>query len=180
MDTIDIALVARTLEGSLEAYDQLMRRYERLVYRVARGFAGTHEGALDISQEVFLKAYRKLSTLDAEGSFKAWLIRIAYRESSNWLRAERRRGEHVELEGESQPEISEGPDNALLRGEQRSLVLEALERINPRGRRAVFLRYYEDRPIREVAALLDCSEGVAKNILFRSVRRVRDALGASR
>jgi RNA polymerase sigma factor (sigma-70 family) len=67
-------------------------------------------------------------------------------------------------------------ETALLKAERRQLVIENLHVLNPRSRMAVILRYFREMPVSEVAAVLDCSEGVARNMLFRSVRKLRDAV----
>ena len=58
-------------------------------------------------------------------------------------------------------------------------MMSEVDQLSPRGRLAVLLRYFQNLPIREVAAVLECSEGVAKNILFRSVRKMRDSLAGA-
>lgn len=179
MNATDEILVSKTLEGSLDAFDVLMRRHERLVYKVAFSYVGSRENALDVSQNVFLKVYDRLGSFDGRGSFKAWLMRIAYHESVNWVYAQKRHQRHEPLDDGAELEADDDPRRAFLERERRRRVMAEVERLSPRGRLAVLLRYFQSLPIREVAAALECSEGVAKSILFRSVRRMRDAMAGT-
>ena len=174
----DRQLVEAILDGDMSAFDALMQRYERLVYRVAFSFSHERETALDVTQNVFLKVFRKLGSFRLEASFKTWLLRIAYNESINWARSQRR---HVEGRQDLEPieiSLSSAPvqENALLDRERWRIVLDRIDRLNPRYRLALFLRYFNGLSVREVAEVLDCTEGVAKNVLFRSVRRLREEL----
>ena len=86
MDRSDDSLVADVQAGDSEAFDVLMRRYEKLVCRVALNYVRERQSALDVTQNVFLKAYRHIERVRAEGMFKPWLLRIAYNESISLLR----------------------------------------------------------------------------------------------
>jgi len=178
-ETVDQILIEKTLAGSLECYDVLMQRYEKDVFAVARGYTRSVDDTLDICQNVFLKAYRKLGTFEGRSSFKTWLVTIANREGLNWLRTRARKAPAsvVDLETVS---LTSGNDQetALLETERRQKVVDSLQVLNQRSRVAVILRYFRDMPIREIAVILGCSEGVTRNLLFRSVRKLREAVAA--
>jgi len=172
----DRALVEAVRSGSRVAFVALMRRHERAVYRI--GFSYTHdlEEALDLVQEVFLKMHTRLDTYRGTGDFAAWLYRIAHRVGLNWVRDRRARRGHEELTEANAPVQPATQELELLERERRRRVRTELARLNPRQRVAVVLRYYERLPIREIARVLECSEGVAKSILFRSLRKLRNGM----
>lgn len=177
----DAALVAAALAGDLPAFDALMRRYERLVFKVAYGFTGGREAALDVVQAVFLKAFRSLSRFDGRAAFKTWLVRITLNEGLDWKRRYQRRDaplEALEVVAE-RPAFEEGPELRALRAEDRERLRRGLESLNRRHRLAVVLRYFQGLPVRDIAATLGCSEVTARNILFRSLRRLRSVLAPS-
>jgi RNA polymerase sigma-70 factor (ECF subfamily) len=177
MERSDAELVAATLDGELTAFDHLMRRYERLVYSLVASFANRSEEALDLTQEIFLKAYRKLETFDGSGSLKAWLARIAIHEGINTAKsASRRQARHEAWHVVREDHTPPSQDLEILAGERRRQVATALDRLAPRHRLAIELRYLQEMPIRDVAAALECSEGVARNILFRGLRKLRQQL----
>jgi RNA polymerase sigma-70 factor (ECF subfamily) len=172
----DRVLVDEVRTGSTRAFEELMKRYQRLVYATCLAYAGTPDDALDMTQEVFVKVYEKLSSFRGSGTFKAWLLRITHNEGLNWVRSRRRHGDRRELTPANSPEVAASQDTDLIRRERQDLLREALLRLNPRQRQAVVLRYFEGSPIREIASILDCTEGTAKNILFRSLRKLRSHL----
>ena len=177
MESVDELLIKKTLAGSLECFDVLMQRYQRDVFAVARGYARSSDDALDICQNAFLKAYRKLGTFEGRSSFRTWLTSIANREGLNWVRTQSRKAPATTPDAQLEL-LPSGDDHEtdLLEAERRQLVIENLHVLNPRSRLAVILRYFREMPVSEVAAVLDCSEGVARNMLFRSVRKLRDAV----
>jgi RNA polymerase sigma-70 factor (ECF subfamily) len=178
-ETVDELLIEKTLAGSLECYDVLMQRYQKDVFAVARGYTRSVDDSLDVCQNVFLKAYRSLDTFQGRSSFKTWLVTIANREGLNWLRTRTRKAPANVVDVET-VNIPSGNDQeaALLETERRQRLLESLRVLNQRSRLAVILRYFRDMPIREIAEVLECSEGVARNLLFRSVRKLRAEVAA--
>ena len=90
MEPTDRELLADIGAGSDLAFDRLMRRYRRLVYRVAYGFTGDRESALDVVQETFLKVHTRLASFRGEGQLKNWIVRIAANEAMNWKRSSSR------------------------------------------------------------------------------------------
>jgi len=178
-ETVDEILIEKTLAGSLECYDVLMQRYQKDVLAVARGYTRSLDDALDICQNVFLKVYRKLDTFAGRSSFKTWLVTIANREGLNWIRTRSRKSPSNVVDLETVNLTSGGDQEMeLLETERRQKVVDSLQVLNQRGRVAVILRYFRDMPIREIAAVLGCSEGVTRNLLFRSVCKLREVVTA--
>jgi RNA polymerase sigma-70 factor (ECF subfamily) len=180
-DQTDDELVQRVLDGDLGAYDALMRRYDQLVSRIAFGFGRAHEDARDITQEVFLKAYDNLGSYQLGTNFRAWLLRITSNEGVSWLRRQRRH-----REGRNSLEIDDLPpqfvdsslraEREVLRSERADQLIESLQRLQPRYRAALSMRYFQELSIREISAELVCTEAVTKSLLFRGVRKLRDLL----
>lgn len=169
--------MASALRHEPAAFEELMRRYERLVFKVAVSFTRERQGALDIVQNVFLKAFRGLDRLQVDSNFRAWLMRIATNESINWTRRHGRHQGHAPVEAIAEA-IAGGDDPAedLRRQEEQARLLEGLEGLMPRYRQALSLRYFQGMRLREIAELLDCSENVVKQLLFRGVRALRAAV----
>jgi len=98
LEFADQTLVEEVQDGSSVAFEQLMHRYERLVFKVAYGYIGGREGALDVTQNVFLKVHSNLSAFRGKGSFKGWLMRITVNESLNYNRSQKRHQGHDEIQ----------------------------------------------------------------------------------
>ena len=176
----DDALVSEARAGALGAFDQLMLRYQKLVCKVAMNYVKEKQNALDVTQNVFIKVYRNLESVTAEGMFKPWLLRITYNESINWLRRHKRHEGHDDIE-DHEPVAASGSDQEtrLFQRDNRRLLARGLEALNPKYRLAVSLRYGEGMKIREIASVMDCTEGMVKSLLFRGVRRIRERVERS-
>lgn len=179
MDRDDDALVRDAQRGDLEAFDALMRRYERLVCSIAMGHGAGREDGLDVTQNVFIKVWKHLDDVTEPGMFKPWLLRIAYNESVSWWRRRRRIDtretvvdgvERIEADGDE-------PGERLDEAHAWRRVAAELAGLGPKYRTALALRYAEGLRVREIATTMSCSEGMVKSLLFRGVRQLRERLG---
>lgn len=170
----DEALVDEVHSGSTLAFGVLMKRYERLVYHVAFGHAKNQDCALDITQNVFLKAHQNLASWSGSGLFKSWLLRIAYNESVSWFRRHKDERVTEQLTPLNAPVLRAVQVDEVARHESRNVLLGELDKLSSKQRLAVSLRYFEDFSLREIAAVIDCTEGAVKSILFRSLEKLRN------
>jgi len=177
----DLDLIDEINAGSQAAFEQLIRRHEHLVFRVAFTYTREKEAALDISQNVFIKTHHKLSTFDGRSTFRTWLVRITQNESISWLRSQKRHTGHAEVTVLNAPSCPPDQELSLVRQQRSRDLLDQVHQLNPRQRQAVLLRYFEKMPVREIGDVLECSEGQVKSILFRSLQKLRKHLsGQSR
>jgi len=176
LDRSDWNLVEEVKAGKLDSFNELMIRYQQTVFQVAVSFTKNMDDALDLSQTVFLKVYEHLNKFRGESQFKTWLMRITLNESNNWNRKTKKR--HMETFDEYKAEKTSDmlPEDEYLVSENRAALLRCLLELNTRHRLAVVLRYFENYSITDIAATLDCSEGVVKNMLFRSLQKLRSKL----
>jgi RNA polymerase sigma-70 factor (ECF subfamily) len=170
------ALIAEIRAGSAGAFEDLMKQYQGQVYRTCFGYTRNRDDALDVTQEVFVKVYERIDSFSGSGSFKGWLLRITHNQSLNWIRARARHGEHDRLSEANAPGMEAGQEVDLSRQENRDLIEAAMLHLNPKQRKALTLRYFERMSISEIASLLECTEGTARNILFRSMQKLRDRM----
>ncbi len=172
----DQALIDEARDGSRTAFESLIRRHERLVYHVCFSYTHDQDDAMDVVQNVFLKVYSRLDTYRGPGAFRPWLLRIAHHQGLNWLRDHRKYRDEVELTADNMPRCSPAQETELVEVERRERMRGELDRLNDKQRLAVGLRYYDQLSIREIAAVLECREGVVKNLLFRSLQKLRQRL----
>lgn len=175
MEFSDGQLVEEALNGSIVAFERLVARYEKLVYKIAFGCCGNRENTLDIVQNVFLKAYRKLADFRTEGDFRNWIARIAVNESIDWKRAWKRR-RTVELDETMEITRPAAQEGRVYDREMWEIVRRSMQALKPEYRAAMALRYFEGMSIREIAAALDCGEGTVKSILFRSLKQMKNLI----
>ena len=169
-------LVAACLEGRPGAFDLVVERHRRAVYQICYRFMGSHEDASDLSQDVFLRAYRGLKNFRGNAALGTWLHRIAvntclYRVAAKTPRLEPlEEQQHVDTTSESQFE-------RMLRDERAARVRAAVAQLPPKQRAALILRTYQELSYQEIAKALGTSVGAAKANVFHALRNLRKLLG---
>ena len=181
----DITLVEACISGNVEAFEELVRRYDRKLLRISQQVLHNLEDAQEAVQETFLKAYQKLSQFQRNSKFSTWLIRIALNESLMKLRKQRRHVQELPLEYQDSdrdtPTVdvvdwSPNPEQQYSNSQLKEILREALEEL-PEALRLVFvLRDVEGLSIKETATLLDLHEGAVKARLHRARMRLRENL----
>lgn len=184
----DAQFVARALRGEAGAFEAIMRRYNRLLFRCARGVLGDDAEAQDVVQETYLRAFSTLAGFRGDCALGTWLARIAFHAA---IDAQRRRGRTVSLDDESdegsesdvEPMMAwnvstvESPDSQAERGEMRVLLTNAIEALPPIYRSVFILRAVEEMSVEETADCLEVSDAVVKTRYLRARTKLRDALG---
>ncbi len=179
----DEALALALQGGEERALDELVRRHQQRLYAVAYRLTFNREDALDITQDAFIKAYRKIGSWKPTGSFQAWLLRLTSNQAIDHLRRAKRYGmrsagdaarldSHVELAASASAET----DRAVGGIEIEERIQEALSKLSPSQRTVFVLRHYEGMKLREIAPVLGCSVGSVKVHLFRAMRKLREEL----
>jgi RNA polymerase sigma-70 factor (ECF subfamily) len=171
----DAADVAACQRGEREAFDRLVERYQRDVYRLCYRYVNNHDDANDMSQEVFLKAYRALARFRGESAFSTWLYRIAVNTCLNYRSA--RRHPTAEL-SDALPDRGPGAGEVLERNETARRVRHAVSRLPDRQRATLILKVYHDLTHEEVAGILGSSVGTVKANLFHALGNLRRMLAA--
>lgn len=167
----DRDLIAKARRGDVEGYNLLVSRWEKRVFNYLLRLVSNREDALDLSQEVFLKAYQNLRKLEDPARFSGWLFRIAHNEAFSLLR---KRKPEADLVGEPRPASTGG---RLLPIELSLAVESALKRLNADQRDAVLLKIYQGFKFEEMAEILDCPVSTVKSRLYTALDLLRTALG---
>ena len=188
--TSENELIRRAQGGDLEAFCRLAREYERRVYALALHHCRRPEDAEDLSQEVWLKAFRSLAGFRFESSFHTWLRRIMVNTFLNHRRAEtvtrdevktlvqldsleEMLGEQTLARGLSDAGAEDDYHRRILAGR----VMDALGGLTEQQRLIFLLRHREGMTSQEIADTLGCTAGTVKKSLFRSVEKLRASLG---
>lgn len=170
----DRELVEACLAGRRDAFNVVVERHRAGVYRLCYRFVGHHEDASDLTQDVFVRAFRALSGFKGQSTFGTWLYRIAVNVSLNRVslktpRLEALDDRHVDQRGEQ-------PDAALLRGERAAHVRAAIARLPRKQRATLILRVYHDLTHEQIAKILGSSVGAVKANFFHALRNLKKLL----
>lgn len=174
----DGALVDRTLsDGDLEAYGELVQRYQSSVFGVCYRLMGERQSAEDQTQEAFIRGFERLESFDQERPFGPWIRRVAANLCYNELRA------NTPIEVPLDPERDAEPDRPRANPELHRQQVERTERVAaalqdlPGHYRAVIeLRHYQDLAYKEIAQALNFSMSEVKTYLYRARQKLADAL----
>jgi len=166
----DRDLIAKARRGDVEAYNLLVSRWEKRVFNYLLRLVSNREDAMDVSQDVFLKAYQNLPKLDDPARFSSWLFRIAHNEAFSLLR---KRKPDVELAGE--PRVRDLTPRLLPL--ELSLTVEvALKRLSEDQREAVLLKVYQGFKFEEMAEILECPVSTVKSRLYTALDLLKASL----
>ena len=178
-------LVAEAKAGSYAAFEELVSRYEKKIYRLALNITGSPEDAEDVLQESFLKSFEHLPEFREDSRFYTWLVRIAVNEGLMKLR-KRRTGREVPIEdavgedGEVMPreftDWKPNPEQLTAQAEMERILQDAARTLSPAFRTVFHLRDVEGLSTEETAELLNISVGAVKARLFRARLRLREEL----
>jgi RNA polymerase sigma-70 factor (ECF subfamily) len=172
----DRDLAERFQAGERVAFDQLVRRHQKGIWRLVRRYVKRDADASDVTQQAFVRAYKGLVSFRGAATVRSWLYRIAINCALTWLR-DHRREEPTEIADDALTEHNPAP--AMLIGNQDSARLrEAIQELPPKQKLVLELRVFDDLSFKEVAELADCSENTAKVNFHYAVKKLRDILGA--
>jgi RNA polymerase sigma-70 factor, ECF subfamily len=191
----DRALVVEAQVGNRAAFEELVRRYDRDVLRLALNLMKRPEDARDVYQEAFLKVYRNLHRFRFECSFYTWLYRIVTNVCLDHLRRrqarpedqspEPGRGHHeegitdfFERQREHRPTLD--PERTMFGLEIKARIATAMLRLSPRERIVFEMKHYQGLKLRAIGDALGTTEETVKNSLFRATRKLRHELGELR
>jgi RNA polymerase sigma-70 factor, ECF subfamily len=181
----DVALVDRVRKGDISAYDELVRKYDRQIFRIAQHITQNREDAEDVMQDAFLKAYEKLDQFQGNSKFYTWLVRIAVNESLMRLR-KRRTGKMVSIDEDI--ETDEGsvprdladwapdPEQNYTQSELAEILRKTIQGLPPGFRIVFVLRDVEGLSTEETAETLGLSVPAVKSRLLRARLQLRERL----
>lgn len=171
----DNQLIEGALNGSLQAWETLVRRYEARVYNFSLRLTGNRDDAMDLMQEVFLGVYRNLERFRGESQFSSWLFRIAHNKAIDMAR--RRNAspvQDIDVEELPEPGSANSSPLSLLMSEQSNANVQALlAMLSAEQRLLVELKVFQGMTFDEIAELQDISANTAKTRFYSALKKLR-------
>ena len=182
MPWTDEELVAKSIGGDSDSFNELVLRWERPIYALAYRTIGREEDARDVCQETFLRAFRALPGFRGQAKFSSWLYRIALNLCRDWMRRERRAPtvqapEDVDLiEMAAAAEPSESIEDLVARKDLTRAVERAMALLPDEQRTAIVLKEYHGLTFQEIAELVGCPLSTVKTRLYQGLTVLRREL----
>ena len=183
--TTDVQLAAHAASGDAFAFEHIMRRHNRLLFRTARSILKSDAETEDVLQEAYLRAWKALSTFRADSKLSTWLVRIVINEALGRLR--RRSAQIIPLEaamestdpqtqGSMEDDPDRQPDRVAMRSEVRRLIEARIDMLPEAFRTVFMLRAVEELSVEEVSAALQVPEATVRTRFFRARSLMREGL----
>lgn len=173
---VDHALVERVKHGDRAAFDLLVRKYQHKISNLVSRYVYDQAEVADVTQEVFIKAYRAIRDFRGESAFYTWIYRIAINTAKNYLVSMGRRPPNADIDADEAEYSDLGvnlrviatPETALLSDEIAETVARAIESLPQDLRTAITLRELEGMSYEEIAEAMDCPIGTVRSRIFRA------------
>jgi RNA polymerase sigma-70 factor (ECF subfamily) len=186
MTWTDEELVARSVQGDSESFNQLVLRWERSIYALAYRTLGRDEDARDVCQETFLRAYRGLHAFKGQAKFSSWIYRIALNLCRDAIRRERRAPLVAVSEGidptelaAQQPSPAPSVEDQVAQAELGRHVAAVMRRLPEDQRTAILLKEYHGLTFQEIAEVTGCPLSTAKTRVYQGLNVLRRELAQS-
>lgn len=172
----EVELVSACLEARAGAFDLIVERHRRSVYQLCYRFVANHEDASDLTQDVFLRAYRGLKNFRGQSTIATWLYRIGVNVCLNRVTAKSFETEPIEADRHIDTTL-ESPRERLIREERAAGVRTAIAQLPEKQRAALILRMYHDLSHQEIADIVGSSVGAVKANVFHALQNLKKLMG---
>lgn len=153
-------------------FEMLVKQNMKRAYFVALGFLGSHESALDVSQEAFIRAYRHFDKFDKNRNFFTWYYKILKNLCLNFIRDNKNRKQENYLELRNNTSVSDSPENILEEKELRQNLYDAIDKLSNDEREILMLREFEGMSYAEISELLNIPEGTVMSRLYYTRKKL--------
>lgn len=174
----DDVYVHKTVEGDVEAFNELVNRHHTKIYGLAYRMLGNAEDAEDATQETFLEAYKSIKTFRFQSQFGTWLYKVGLNTCNQYIRKAKSRNRMLDAYTENtaahgMTEEREIPERMAIKTEQSQVVQAAIDRLPPKQREVITLFYMQHLKYKEIAEILNCSLGTVASRLNKATQNLK-------
>ena len=178
-------LIRKAQRGNLQAFENLVQRYDAKIMRLIYNMVNDIEDSRDLYQEVFIKVFKSIKKFRFQSEFYTWLFRIAINTSINFRKKKTSHqhesiDDYMEESSHNRNIISSietvNPEQHIIDRELNDQIQRSLDTLSPKQRSVFVLKHYHGYKLSEIANTLNCSEGTVKNYMFRAVQKLKKSL----
>ena len=170
----DRELMERFRSGERAAFDQLVRRHQKQIWRLVWRYVKRDADAADVTQQAFVRAFKGMAAFRGTSSVRSWLYRIAINCALSWLR-DHKREQPSEIDSAAVSDTTPAPTQ-LIANQDNAALRAAIEKLPPKQKLVLELRVFDDLSFKEVAELAECTENTAKVNFHYAVKKLRELL----
>lgn len=185
--TSDKDLVLKAQRGDMNAFEELVERYDRHVLSLAFSYTRNSDDAKDIYQETLIRAFKAIRKFELKSEFSTWLYRIATNACLSFKSSQKRNAEMFKRDSWTSGEAddpgsaadspaADSVEGEFMRMELAKLIEQALAILSPMQRLVFAMKHYQGYKLKEIASMTNCTEGTVKKHLYLAVRRLQDEL----
>lgn len=178
-------LIRKAQRGNLQAFENLVHRYDVKIMRLIFNMVNDVEDTRDLYQEVFMKVFKSIKTFRFQSEFYTWLFRIAVNSCSNY-RKRKAYHQYASLEDYLKEEDGQwrivitdetrNPEQLMINNELNDQIQKSIDKLSPKQKSVFILKHYHGYKLSEIANILNCAEGTVKNYMFRAVQKMKQSL----
>ncbi|MBD3232942.1 MAG: sigma-70 family RNA polymerase sigma factor [candidate division Zixibacteria bacterium] len=172
----DKELIRRVIQGDKNAFNLIVNKYKDKVFKTAMRMVRNKDDAYDITQEVFIRAYKGLKNFKGDSNLYTWLYRITVNNCLNFTSRDKFKTMASVADLTTPPVSSLTPESQLKESQLFEMLDEAIEQLPPQQRAVFIMRYYDEMTHAEIAKILNRSEGAIKANYFQAVKKLKTAL----
>jgi RNA polymerase sigma-70 factor (ECF subfamily) len=176
IDISDNHIVKQIRQGNIEAYSEIVQRYQKRIFNLMYRFSQSKPDAAELTQDVFCKAYDKLSSFNNNRSFFSWLYTLAMNHGKDWNRQQLRKRDGLRLYADSLQDESQSSTDTTEKQQEISLMLTELSNLPPEKSELVMLRYQQDLSISELGEIFNLSDSAVKMRIHRTLEVLQNKL----
>jgi RNA polymerase sigma-70 factor (ECF subfamily) len=187
MEKEEELLIRKAQRGNLQAFENLVYRYDAKIMRLIFNMVNDIEDTRDLYQEVFIKVFKSIKKFRFQSEFYTWLFRITVNVCINY-RKRKTSHQHESLddyldENDSNWRIvvavdNRNPEQTLINKELNDQIQQSIDKLSSKQRSVFILKHYQGYKLSEIANIMNCSEGTVKNYMFRAVQKMKKSLEA--